>query len=213
MGNKKVIQSILLIGILLIVSFFAYRTPGSADIKKKNDLKTIFGPVEGYEMSYRSPLDEDIYRFLELDDYTSINYTKDGASINLYIGYYNSLDKVSAAHSPLVCFPGQGWTIDQPTIHRLEINGHGIHYAQMVATLEGIQELVLYWYQAYEDTAPAVFRNKINAMVNMMTGGKQEHAFVRVTVPFTQTNEENARKTAIKFIQAFYPAFLTYIND
>ncbi len=208
MGNKKVTQSFILIAILLIASFFVYNTPESVEVKKNIDLKTVFGPIEGYDITYRSPLDEDIFTFLELDDYTSINYAKDGTSINLYIGYYNSLEKVSAAHSPLVCFPGQGWTIDQPSIHRLEISGHTIHYAEMVATLEGRQELVLYWYQADVTTSPEVFRNKINAMINMMFGKKQEHAFVRVTVPFTQTNEENARKAAIKFIQAFYPIFL-----
>ena len=213
MGNKKIIQSCILIFILLITGFLAYKTPVSVEAQKTKDLKTLLGPVEGYVTTYESPLDKDILRFLELDDYTSINYKKAGASIGLYIGYYNSLDKVSAAHSPLICFPGQGWAVDQPLVRRLNVGDHSINYAEMVATLEGTQELVLYWYQAHESTSAAAFQNKINAMINRVSKNEQEHAFVRVTVPFVLSEKEKARQVAIKFIQAFYPKFLSYIND
>ncbi len=213
MRNKKVTQSIILVVLLLITFFLANITPETVETNKRIDLKKVLGPIEGYEITSRSPLDEDTTRFLELDDYTSIGYKKDNANIGLYIGYYFSLDKVSAAHSPLVCFPGQGWAISQPLEGSLEVDGQTIHYSEMVATLEGNKELVLFWYQAYEKTAPATFRNKINAMINMLTGKKQEHAFVRVTVPFIDSEEAQARQEAMKFIQAFYPTFLSYINS
>jgi len=216
LGRKKTIQLTVLIVVLLITGFLVYKTfdpVDSVDVTKSRDLQTVFGAVEGYRVTYKSPLDDDVYRFLELDDYTSVGYGKDGASVGLYIGYYYSLDKVSAAHSPLVCFPGQGWAIDKPSLHSLKVGEHTINYAEMVASLEGRQELVLYWYQAHETTATDVYRNKINAMINKLTGQQQEHAFVRVSVSFGDTDKENARQAGIKFIRAFYPAFLSYIND
>lgn len=213
MGSKREKQAIILIVLLAITVFLVYRTPDSIVATKSRDLKAMFGPVAGYGITYQSPLEEQVYRFLDLDDYISIGYEKGGVPVGLYIGYYFTPDKVSAAHSPLVCFPGQGWAIDQPVIHRLEVKGHIIHYAEMVARLQERQELIMYWYQAGESTAPEVYKNKINAMINKFTGKNQEHAFVRVSVPFSHANVEQARITGKEFIEAFYPVFLSYIND
>jgi EpsI family protein len=216
LGRKKTAQLIVLIVVLLITGLLAYKTfiPAELpDVVKSRDLQTVFGPVKGYKIIYRSPLEKEIYKFLELDDYTSVGYEKDGASVSLYIGYYYSLDKVSSAHSPLVCFPGQGWGIDTPSMHSLKVGDNTINYAEIVATLGGRHELVMYWYQAYDTTATDVYRNKINAMINKLTKNQQEHAFVRVSVPFGGTDKETARQTGIEFIRAFYPVFLGYVNQ
>lgn len=213
MGSKKETQAIILIVLLAITGFLVYKNPDSITVTKSRDLKAVFGPVPGYGITYQSPMEEQVYRFLDLDDYTSIGYEKNHVPVGLYIGYYFTLDKVSAAHSPLACFPGQGWMIDQPVMRRLEVGGHTIRFAEMVARLEDRKELILYWYQAGESTAPEVYKNKMNAMVNKFTGKSQEHAFVRVSVPFAHTTVEQARATGQSFIEAFYPTFLSYIND
>jgi EpsI family protein len=213
LGSKKEIQVIILILLLAVAGFLVHRTSNSVPAAKSRDLKSVLGPVPGYRIAALSPLDEQVYRFLDLDDYTSINYEKDGAPVGLYIGYYFTPDKVSAAHSPLVCFPGQGWIIDQPVMRRLEVGGHVIHYAEMVARLEERTELILFWYQAGETTAPEVYKNKMNAMINKFTGKSQEHAFVRVSAPMTNATLEQARARGQSFIEAFYPIFLSYIND
>ena len=216
MGRKKTVQLIVLIVVLLMTGLLAYKTfiPAELpDVVKPRDLQTFFGPVDGYKIIYKSPLEQDIYKFLELDDYTSVGYANDKGTVSLYIGYYYSLDKVSAAHSPLVCFPGQGWGIDTPSMHSLKVGDHTINYAEIVATLGGRHELVMYWYQAYETTATDVYRNKINAMINKLTKKQQEHAFVRVSVPFGGTDKETARQEGIKFIKAFYPVFMGYVDS
>jgi EpsI family protein len=97
-------------------------------------------------------LEENIYQFLDLDDYIFRTYEKDGVQITLYIGFYYTADKVSAAHSPLVCFPGQGWTITEPEYKQLKVGDHQINYAQIDATLGNQKELIVYWYQSHDDT-------------------------------------------------------------
>ena len=216
MGSKKQTRLIVLGLLLAATALLAHMGQGSAvTITKSRNLQTVFGPVPGYSIAYQSPLAEDIYRFLDLDDYTSVGYTQEGAvaPVGLYIGYYFSLDKVSAAHSPLVCFPGQGWTLDQPKKRRLDIGGHVINLEEMVVRLENRQELILYWYQAGETTAPEVYRNKFNAVLNKMNGKSQEHAFVRVSVPFSGDSADQARSLGEQFIAAFYPVFLAYIAE
>lgn len=216
MGNNKQARLIVLVLLLAVAAFLVHGgrdTP--ATTHKARDLQTVFGPIPGYSLAYQSPLPEDVYRFLDLDDYTSVGYAKEGAvaPVGLYIGYYFSLDKVSAAHSPLVCFPGQGWTLDQPKKRRLDIGGHAINLAEVVARVDNRQELILYWYQAGETTAPEVYRNKFNAVLNKMNGKSQEHAFVRVSVPFTGDTADQARAAGEQFIATFYPVFLAYIAE
>ena len=215
MGSKTQTRLIVLGLLLAATALLVHMGQGSAvTTTKSRNLQTVFGPVPGYTIAYQSPLAEDIYRFLDLDDYTSVGYAQEGvaAPVGLYIGYYFSLDKVSAAHSPLVCFPGQGWTLDQPKKRRLDIGGHVINLEEMVVRLENRQELILYWYQAGENTAPEVYRNKFNAVLNKMNGRSQEHAFVRVSVPFTGDTADQARAAGEQFIAAFYPVFLDYIK-
>ena len=216
MGSKKQTRLIVLVLLLAVTTLVVHMGKGSvAPTTKSRNLRAVFGPVPGYTITYQSPLTEDVYRFLDLDDYTSVGYGQEGAAapVGLYIGYYFSLDKVSAAHSPLVCFPGQGWTVDQPKKRRLDINGHAINLAEIVARLDNRQELILYWYQAGETTAPEVYRNKFNAVFNKMNGKSQEHAFVRVSVPFTGDTADQARAIGEQFIAAFYPVFLAYIAE
>ena len=124
---------LLLLALLCVTAVFVYRGSTEIKVSKQESLRQVFGPVEGFELEYQSTLEPSIYSFLDLDDYASSGYKKDGTSIGLYIGYYFSLDKVSAAHSPLVCFPGQGWAINKPVKHTMKVGKHTIKYAEMVA--------------------------------------------------------------------------------
>lgn len=212
MGKKTEKYTLSLIVLLVLTSFFVYRPTDSVKTTKPTDLQTSLRQVPGYQVSPNIPLDDGIFTFLELDDYIQTRYLKDGRPIDLYIGYYFTLDKVSAAHSPLVCFPGQGWTITTPDEGRLQVGKNTINYAETIASLEQSQQLVIYWYQAHETTVTQIYRNKLNALVNEVTGGEQEHAFVRVSVPFGESGLEEARNIGQDFISAFYPVFLNYVN-
>lgn len=213
MGNTKSVRLAVLIALLLVVALVVHRPAERAQVSKPRDLQTVFGPVEGYQLVARTPLEPDVYRFLDLDDYVAATYGRADGTVGLYIGYYYTLDKVSAAHSPLVCFPGQGWSIDQPRKGQLQVGKHTIHYAEITASLEGRKELILYWYQAGESTAPEVYRNKLSALVNKLTGKSQQHAFVRVSVPYNHTDIEQARQLGQAFIAMFYPRFIDYIHE
>ena len=216
MGNKKNLTLIAIFVLLILAAFLVYR-PGSAQKSDKPQpldaaLASLDG-VDGYHLARTLPLDEPTIAFLDLDDYTQMVFNKNGTPVNLYIGYYYSLNKISAAHSPLVCFPGQGWQVSLPSEHRIQLGGGEIHYEELVATLDDHQELVIYWYQAHEQTIPYAYRNKLAAVYNKLTKGKEEHAFVRVTVPIENSAIEPARTAAREFITLFYPAFLDYVNS
>ena len=203
----------VLIVLLAVTVYMVYRPSETVERTKPYGLRAILGPVQGYRLIGNTLLDEKVSTFLDLDDYTQSSYQGTDHQIGLYIGYYYSLEKVSAAHSPLVCFPGQGWKLEQKTNRHLQVGSHKIKYAEMIAESGGYRQLVMYWYQAHEKTEPEIYRNKINAVFNKVTGIKGEHAFVRVTVPILEGGEKRAGEYGRSFIKAFYPSFLDYINS
>lgn len=198
---------------LTLASVVVYTTSDSPAFTKPLGLRTVLGPVDGYAILQTMPLDDAFFTFLELDDYTQTTYGKDGNTVNLYIGYFNSLAKISAAHSPLVCFPGQGWQVSRQTERSAQVNDTTLHFSEMVANLDDQQQLVLYWFQAQEKTSPSAYRNKINALLNRLSGESEEHSFVRVSLPIGKEGIETARKRGKEFIEAFYPTFLLYIHS
>ncbi len=212
MGNKKNKHIIIVITLLGLACFGVYFTSDRDVSTKSVSLPSFLQDIPEYTFKGHQPFEENITSQLYLDDYANVNYLKDGHIIGLYIGYYFSLDKVSAAHSPLICFPGSGWQIDTPKPTRFLTGMHEINYNQFVAQNEQQKILVMFWYQAYETTNHEIFKTKLNSIFNLLTQKKQEHAFVRVTVPLADLTQDEARQVGENFIKQFYPVFLDYIH-
>ncbi len=213
MGNKKNKQLLIFIILLSVACFFVYRGVDREEVNKSVGLSKYLSQVKGYSFLATDRLDDNIVSVLELDDYANNRYSINGQSVALYIGYYFSLDKVSAAHDPLVCFPGQGWKVDVPTEDVLQLETGVVKYREFVARQGGQQVLIMYWFQAGRQTSPSVYKNKINSAVNLVTTQMQEHAFVRVSVPLVNVDQEEAKVIGLEFIKGFYPVFLDYIKD
>jgi EpsI family protein len=148
-----------------------------------------------------------------LDDYTFTDYKGANGTVNLYIGYYYTADKAYASHDPMVCYPSQGWKIDeQPVKHSLGVGPNRINYEEIITSNGPQKELVLYWLQSHLLTNTQVYMNKIDMAYNKLTKNDEQHAFVRVSVPIADTTYEKAKKSAADFIQTFYPNFIEFIK-
>lgn len=213
MGDTKEKQLIVIIFLLFVTCLLAYGIRPSLRSDHEATISGYLESIEGYTTEKDYPLSDEIFKVLDLDDYMSAAYRGSSGRVSLYIGYYYSLAKVSAAHSPTVCFPGQGWNINQPIMKTLVVGDKTINYSEMVASIAESKSLILYWYQAYHLTSPYIYRNKINTLVNKFSGKKEDHAFVRVSVPFTGMTKEEAEKAGIDFIKAFYPKFIMFMDE
>lgn len=212
--KKRATKLIILVVLLLVACFFVYvyNKPDAVTLDKRLQLQDFLSNIDGYKIASHVGMEENIYQFLDLDDYVFTNYAGTEGRVNLFIGFYYTADKLSAAHSPLVCYPAQGWLINNPVMHRLTVAEHDIHYAEIIASLGEDKELILYWFQAHEKTTPHVYRNKINTIFNKITRQQEQNALVRVSVPFTNSSYDKAKKTATDFIEVFYPDFIDFIN-
>ena len=204
---------ILVNGLLLVTSILAWGFDVALPQKEKPEIQGYLTRIDGYEVVRNIQLLPNAYEMLKLDDYFYADFAGPGGSVNLYIGYYYSPNKAYAAHSPLICYPAQGWRVArQPVRGSMSVVGHRVSYEAIVAESGREKELVLYWYQARLYTNTKGYRNKISMAVNRLMHKDDQHAFVRVSAPFGDDTEDAVQERIVRFIDAFYPSFLQFIH-
>ena len=197
----------------LITGFFNFMKPDSYGVEKTQRLSEVFTPSKGWQPGPSIPLDYEIVKELKLDDYVNQNFSRDIDSAFLYIGYYLTSKNVGAAHSPLVCFPGQGWLLIDLEEKQISTEVGHINLASVIASTPEEQLLLIYWFQAFEQTSPGTLIQKLNLMRTRLVDRREDNAFVRITVPLKDRTRNQAFTLGADFIKAFYPAFLNYIHQ
>jgi EpsI family protein len=181
--------------------------------RKAARLDEALAEVSGWQSAGPAPLDSKIVAALELDDYYNRQLTNGKDRVSLYIGYYLSSKKVGAAHSPLVCFPGQGWLLQDFVTRSETIDGKEINLMHIVASTSQQKELLIFWFQAFDRTSPSEFIQKLYTLWSKFTNRREDNAFVRVTVPMEKRSAEEAYAVGLSFIKAFYPHFLEHVRE
>lgn len=83
----------------------------------------------------------------------------------------------------------------------------------MVASIGSRKELLIYLFQAYDRTSPGTFLQKLNTLWSKFRNGREDNAFVRITVPLNGMAVDEAYSTGKKFVENFYPQFLKYVRE
>lgn len=207
-------KRLMIIGLCLgLASVLIYGRPAPRVVEKDQRLDKAFASVGPWSTLEVLGFDERIVDALQLDDYTHRTYSNGEEVVWVYVGYYLTDCSIGAAHSPLVCYPGQGWLISDTQGMVLDIDDHQLHLMSLVVTKRGREDLVLYWFQAYDRSSAGTFLQKIHAMWAKVTTGNQESAFVRISVPVMEGNRDEARAVANTFVRDFYPVFLDYVTQ
>ena len=212
--DKKIIKLTSLCLLFSVAIFFVYNINQEDPIRHKSLLADYFDKIPGYTLAQQNQLSNETSSMLKLDDYIFTDYSTAQAQVNLYIGYYYSANKAYAAHSPLICYPSQGWLVErQPITRQLDAGSHTIRYEEIITSYGDKKELVIYWYQARLNTNTQVYKNKITIGYNKFFYNDPQHGFVRVSVPFSSSGPDEARIVATNFIKAFYPLFMKYVSQ
>ena len=122
-------------------------------------------------------------------------------------------DKAGAAHSPLVCFPGQGWEIVSVRDSVLEAGGDRVNASTGLLRKGAEAQYILYWFQAGgRRTSPGTFMQKLNLFGSALLEGEEANAFVRVTAVAPGGDAQAAEANARRFLESFYPSFKAYLG-
>lgn len=148
---------------------------------------------------------------LNMDDYFFSNFTAPDGDVNLFISHYYSAEKAYDAHSPLICYPSQGWAIDEgPRSGKIDYGKNTINYNEIITSFNGKRELVLFWYQAGSYTARQVYINKLYIGYNKLTRGNESHGFIRVSTPLLDEAYEETKSRVVNFIKSFHPIYVDF---
>lgn len=209
--QKKIVGLVVLFVLTSVFAFYCNSPAQKRDVQK---LSVFFESIDGYQKVKTIWLVDKANKMLKLDDYIYADYQNNDDQVNLYIGYYYTSGKAYASHSPTVCYPSQGWTIEKkPLLNSVDIGNERINYEEVITSYGNNKELVLYWYQARLYTNTQVYMNKIDMAVNKMLHNDEHHAFVRVSVPFMDKSYAEAKTAAVDFIRNFYPKFVQFLTE
>jgi len=172
---------IILITCFILTSVFIYRTPSSNAVKKQLPLTQALSDIKGWTNGEHTPLNPKIVKALELDDYVNQNYFNGHERVSLYIGYYFTTKKVEAAHDPLVCFPGQGWVVSDREKGKLVLRrspAYSISYSAMTVQRAMEKQLIIYWFQSYDQTNPDTFSQKVTSVWKKILDQREDNPLV-----------------------------------
>jgi len=208
--QKKLIITCLLLGATsALVNIKRFETPR---VGFKQALRQVFLSIDGYSFNGQIKMENNVSKFLNLDDYTYTAYKKDGIEFTLYIGYYYTADKVTVAHSPLVCFPAQGYLVEKQITKTVYVDKHKVNYTVIEAAIGTKRQLVIYWYQSYLNTAPNTFIEKFYVLYNQLVNGEGQNGLVRISIPLDNIDSNEALNAGVEFINSFYPIFIKFID-
>ena len=130
-----------------------------------------------------------------------------GLPITLFIAYYNNMEKADLSHSPLVCFTGQGWEINETKTVEVPLD-----HAQIIRVNQMIQKklnttmITLYWYQSVDRVDVNRGIHKVFLFISKLLGRRDNNGFVRLTanVPDGKDYQEVAQYI-FQFIKDMYP--------
>lgn len=127
---------------------------------------------------------------LAADSYINRAYV-DGhtGQANVFVGYHPLQQQGTAIHSPLNCMPGAGWSMEH-----VERVAFGESHVRRVVIRKGTERLlVVYWYQTATRSEGEEYRARLYSVVDTLRSGRNDAAFVRVTVPIGNDLEGEVR--------------------
>jgi EpsI family protein len=161
---------------------------------------------------------------LKLDQYIKRYYRlssgegKAGAlPVNVYVGYWQNQtgDHQGAKHSPSICLPSSGWSVEQrgkialslpPGSH--SFNENLLNARRVVGSIMGHKQLFTYWFfsagETYADEWKALAYLSFGALIANRTDG----GIVTVSVPLSkQLPEKEAEAQAVEISDRFLKTF------
>lgn len=216
MGSSVYRKIVVLVLLLVLTSLFIHWDPSSGAGEKDRPLSQALLDIEGWQSSGLVPLEKNIFKALELDEIANQGYSNGRETIFLYIGYYLTKKKLGAAHDPLVCFPGQGWTPSETREGKLilgQTNNDFISYSSMTVEKGLKKEFIIYWFQSYDKAVANTFSQKIVSFKQRFQQKPEDNAFVRISISAENKSADECQEIVFRFIRSFYPVFLSYVKS
>lgn len=160
---------------------------------------------------------------LDIDDWELRRYHKaSGDFVWFYMGFLNRQTSQRNHHSPQLCYPAQGWEIQQRGLHPIPLpTGDKIEINQLVLQKGVEKRVVLYWFQQGDqivaEPKPLDMSYNIMRVARTYTArltavwqgnsqpSREESVLIRVSAPVVSRVEETLARE-VDFIQSLFPS-------
>jgi exosortase D (VPLPA-CTERM-specific) len=205
-------------GVLLAFVAVTLFMPRPAEVFPARASFDEFPMTLGAWSGHRESLEAIYQDTLKLDDYLlANNQDGTGASVNLYVAYYNSQRKGEAVHSPRSCLPGGGWQLrdfDQRTLSDINIDGRSLRVNRTLIELGNQRQLVYYWFQQRGRIVTNEFSVKWYLFWDALTRHRTDGALVRLIVALPPaSNQAEADRRLTDLVSRIAPTLTRYVPD
>ncbi len=162
------------------------------------------------------PLDMNALNLIRPDAMIFRNYRNQaGEVVNLYIGFYNTMDKSDLAHSPLVCYPGQGWRVKQGDVKEVRFVGlpASIQVSPLTIEKDKDTELVWYWFQTRDYSTASLGKMRMTLLWNKLSGRSTPNCFARISVTINHGRFSEGERQLKTFMEVIYPQIYEYLKN
>jgi EpsI family protein len=154
------------------------------------------------------PVSNEALRQLDLTDYLSRNYEKDGRLINVYVGFHGSQRRGSVIHSPQHCLPANGWYIVGREQVPLPGGPPGVVVNRMEVAFRTSRQLIYYWYQGRGRVVAGEYVATVYRSLDAGIRGRTDEALVRFATSYDDDGSEKALQDFVRAVTPHLPAYL-----
>jgi EpsI family protein len=162
-------------------------------------------------------LEPAVLEYLRPDEYTLRDYVNasDGRRVNLFVGFFKSLQNTYGPHSPRNCLPSSGWLQRSWKISHVDVPGSSerIPVNEYVLEKAGQNILVLYWYQNDRHVWAEEFRAKLTMLPDLLRYRRSDVSLVRLVIPMNDTTWDHELSTGTEFTRLAFPALVEHFRS
>ena len=208
-----VTKKIVVVIILLIVTFICVQIFSRLETYQTPNLTP-----ESFPQKFKGWIGTDVEvsdvekNFLPADTlFTKKYYTKPGFGSVFLVVVFSGRDRRSI-HRPEVCYPSQGWSIQERTPQKVAVD-HPIKTLNTMRldiafgkNMYSHSEIVLYWFMGNKRVTSTHFKRVLLMGFDRCVLAKNYRwAFLRVSSPVLDTGEDSTLKVLKKFVSDLFP--------
>lgn len=203
MSGERIAKAAMLVAMLGVAAFawwLRLRPPLEVDASRLRALPLDIGDWRGRSI----PIEGEVERMLDADANLQRAYWSPFSEsvVWLYVGYYGTQRGGHPEHTPDVCYPSAGWTIEGRRDRAVDPK-RGLRVNEFVVAKGGERRLVEFWYRSLRRTGMlGSWDVTLDQMRSRLVGGRVDGALVRVSTPIEAGGEPAARSRLFAFADA-----------
>jgi len=198
--------------LLIVHAVLLYSAIRPEVVPTSRPLAQVPKTLASWQLIDEGVVEPEVQEVLQADDLLNRFYGKGTDGAGLFVAAFKTQRTGKAPHSPKNCLPGSGWTPLASGELTVDLGqGPPITVNRYIVTSGDKRELVLYWYQSRDRVVASEYRAKFWVMMDAMRLNRTDTALVRVIVPIIDNNDARSERTAVDFVQSFFPTLREYL--